>query len=95
MLLHGQVAGKWLKGARLRGGEGTLAERLVGLGYAQVCGQAEVWGDGITPVPSAHLDGTLYSCCPCASDTECSNGQCLHARLDLSQRQHDREARES
>lgn len=52
-----QVAGKWLQGARLRGGGGTLKQRLVGLGYAQVCGEAEVWGDGIIPVSCAHLDG--------------------------------------
>ena len=49
--------GKWIQGARLRGGAGSLAQRLVGLGYAQVCGEAEVWGDGIIPVTAAHLDG--------------------------------------
>ncbi len=54
-----QVAGKWIKGARLRGGEGMLAQKLVGLGYQQVCGEAEVWGDGITPLPAAHLQGEL------------------------------------
>lgn len=54
-----QVVGKWIQGARLRGGSGSLAQRLVGLGYAQVCGEAEVWGDGIIPVPAAHLDGEL------------------------------------
>lgn len=46
-----------MKGARLRGGEGTLQQKLVGLGYQQVCGDAEVWGDGITPLPAAHLEG--------------------------------------
>ncbi|EIE27676.1 alpha/beta-hydrolase [Coccomyxa subellipsoidea C-169] len=51
------VAGKLVKGAKLRGGGGTLAQKLVGLGYQQVCGEAEVWGDGITPLPSAHLQG--------------------------------------
>ena len=25
----------------------------------QVCGDAEVWGDGIVPVPTAHLDGAI------------------------------------
>ncbi len=54
-----QVAGKWLKGAKLRGSGGSLAQKLVGLGYQQVCGDAEVWGDGITPVPAAHLEGKL------------------------------------
>ena len=56
MLLR-QVAGKWLKGAKLRGSGGSLAQKLVGLGYQQVCGDPEVWGDGITPVPAAHLKG--------------------------------------
>ncbi|CAL8463623.1 g3157 [Coccomyxa elongata] len=56
-LAYVTVAGKWIKGARLRGGEGTLAQKLVGLGYQQVCGEAEVWGDGITPLPAAHLQG--------------------------------------
>ena len=58
-----QVVGKWLKGARLRGGGGTLKQRLVGLGYAQVCGEAEVWGDGIIPVSCAHLDGEGSRAC--------------------------------
>ena len=25
----------------------------------QICGEAEVWGDGIVPVPSAHLPGAV------------------------------------
>ena len=54
-----QVAGKWMKGARLRGSGGSLTQKLVGLGYQQVCGDPEVWGDGITPVPAAHLEGKL------------------------------------
>lgn len=54
-----QVAGKWVKGAKLRGSGGTLAQKMVGLGYQQVCGDAEVWGDGITPLPAAHLKGEL------------------------------------
>ena len=48
-----------MKGARLRGSGGSLAQKLVGLGYQQVCGDPEVWGDGITPVPAAHLEGKL------------------------------------
>ena len=55
-----QVAGKWMKGARLRGSGGSLPQKLVGLGYQQVCGDPEVWGDGITPVPAAHLEGKLH-----------------------------------
>ncbi len=34
-----------------------MAQKLVGLGYQQVCGDPEVWGDGITPVSAAHLEG--------------------------------------
>ncbi|CAK0738527.1 hypothetical protein CVIRNUC_001055 [Coccomyxa viridis] len=54
---YATVAGKWMKGARLRGSGGSLPQKLVGLGYQQVCGNPEVWGDGITPVPAAHLEG--------------------------------------
>jgi hypothetical protein len=25
----------------------------------QICGEADVWGDGIVPIPSAHLDGAI------------------------------------
>lgn len=35
----------------------TLRARIVGQGYKQVCGQADVWGDGVVPEMSAHLDG--------------------------------------
>eukprot|EP00252_Welwitschia_mirabilis_P015719 TRINITY_DN3481_c0_g1_i2.p1 TRINITY_DN3481_c0_g1~~TRINITY_DN3481_c0_g1_i2.p1 ORF type:complete len:322 (+),score=50.46 TRINITY_DN3481_c0_g1_i2:73-966(+) len=31
--------------------------RIVGQGYKQVCGRADVWGDGIVPEISAHLEG--------------------------------------
>ncbi|KAK6162785.1 hypothetical protein DH2020_002626 [Rehmannia glutinosa] len=37
----------------------TLRARLVGQGYKQVCGQADVWGDGVVPEMSAHLEGAL------------------------------------
>ncbi|KAH0726206.1 hypothetical protein KY285_001915 [Solanum tuberosum] len=33
--------------------------RFVGQGYKQVCGQADVWGDGVVPEVSAHLKGAL------------------------------------
>ncbi|XP_050225483.1 uncharacterized protein LOC126674965 [Mercurialis annua] len=33
--------------------------RFIGQGYKQVCGQADVWGDGVVPEVSAHLDGAL------------------------------------
>ncbi|KAL2536702.1 alpha/beta-hydrolase superfamily protein [Forsythia ovata] len=37
----------------------TLRARFVGQGYKQVCGQADVWGDGVVPEISAHLEGAL------------------------------------
>ncbi|KAM5554353.1 hypothetical protein ABKV19_022628 [Rosa sericea] len=37
----------------------TLRARFVGQGYKQVCGQADVWGDGVVPEVSAHLEGAL------------------------------------
>ncbi|GAV65308.1 PGAP1 domain-containing protein [Cephalotus follicularis] len=36
-----------------------LRARFVGQGYKQVCGQADVWGDGVVPEVSAHLEGAL------------------------------------
>ena len=50
------VAGKYMKGVPLRG-QGTWQQRIVGAGYQQVCGQADVWGDGVVPLPAAHLPG--------------------------------------
>ncbi|XP_078437931.1 alpha/beta-Hydrolases superfamily protein [Wolffia australiana] len=38
---------------------GGLNARLVGQGYKQVCGRADVWGDGVVPEISAHLEGAL------------------------------------
>ncbi|KAI7728270.1 hypothetical protein M8C21_020912 [Ambrosia artemisiifolia] len=37
----------------------TFRTRFVGQGYKQVCGQADVWGDGVVPEVSAHLEGAL------------------------------------
>ncbi|XP_010549733.1 PREDICTED: uncharacterized protein LOC104820815 [Tarenaya hassleriana] len=37
----------------------TLRARFVGQGYKQVCGRADVWGDGVVPEVSAHLEGAL------------------------------------
>ncbi|CAL0318931.1 unnamed protein product [Lupinus luteus] len=37
----------------------TLRARFVGQGYKQVCGKADVWGDGIVPEVSAHLEGAI------------------------------------
>ncbi|VFQ86069.1 unnamed protein product [Cuscuta campestris] len=36
-----------------------LRARFVGNGYKQVCGRANVWGDGIVPEVSAYLEGSL------------------------------------
>mmetsp|Transcript_42427 Transcript_42427/g.100690 ORF Transcript_42427/g.100690 Transcript_42427/m.100690 type:complete len:329 (+) Transcript_42427:170-1156(+) len=56
------VAGKFLKGATFTGSGGdgavTFNQRVVGAGYQQVCGSAEVWGDGVVPVPAALLEGS-------------------------------------
>lgn len=53
------VGGKFLQGAKLRQKGATLVQRLVGLGYLQVCGEADVWGDGVVPLPAVHLEGGL------------------------------------
>ncbi|PON87470.1 GPI inositol-deacylase PGAP1-like [Trema orientale] len=37
----------------------SLRSRFIGQGYKQVCGRAEVWGDGVVPEESAHLEGAL------------------------------------
>ncbi|GAB4839495.1 hypothetical protein Ancab_029019 [Ancistrocladus abbreviatus] len=37
----------------------TLGTRFIGQGYKQVCGRADVWGDGVVPEVSAHLEGAL------------------------------------
>ncbi|CAI9269212.1 unnamed protein product [Lactuca saligna] len=39
--------------------DATFRTRFVGQGYKQVCGQADVWGDGVVPEVSAHLEGAL------------------------------------
>jgi len=40
----------------------TLRGRFVGQGYKQVCGEADVWGDGVVPEVSAQLEGALNIC---------------------------------
>lgn len=37
----------------------TFRARFIGQGYKQVCGQADVWGDGVVPEVAAHLEGAL------------------------------------
>jgi pimeloyl-ACP methyl ester carboxylesterase len=51
------LAGKWLEGAESLDGFGNAANFFVGQGYKQVCGSSGAWGDGITPVATAHLPG--------------------------------------
>ena len=66
------LAGRWLEGVEEFGGAGDVAGFLVGQGYKQVCGSAAAWGDGITPVATAHMDGadnvTLYGSVPSSPD---------------------------
>ncbi|CAI5524175.1 unnamed protein product [Closterium sp. Naga37s-1] len=38
-------------------GGGVFQARMVGQGYKQVCGRAEVWGDGVVPEDAALLEG--------------------------------------
>lgn len=52
------IAGRFVKGVPLNG-QGSLLAKFAGAGYAQVCGQADVDGDFIVPLPSAHLDGAV------------------------------------
>jgi pimeloyl-ACP methyl ester carboxylesterase len=52
------IAGRFIRGASLLG-PGNWQQRIVGAGYKQVCGEAEVWGDGIVPLPTAMLEGAL------------------------------------
>lgn len=52
------VASNFVRGVKLNGQGGFLA-KFAGAGYQQVCGDAEVEGDFIVPVASAHLDGAL------------------------------------
>uniref|UniRef100_A0A7N0T1Y3 GPI inositol-deacylase n=1 Tax=Kalanchoe fedtschenkoi TaxID=63787 RepID=A0A7N0T1Y3_KALFE len=37
----------------------TMRACFVGQGYKQVCGRADVWGDGVVPEVSAHMEGAL------------------------------------
>eukprot|EP00887_Chlorella_sp_A99_P002922 scaffold24.g2922.t1 len=67
---YATVAGRYIQGAPLLG-PGSWKQRVVGAGYKQaslggggggggggeggVCGDATAWGDGVVPVPTAHL----------------------------------------
>ncbi len=51
------VAGKYIKGAKIGDRDASLLQQVIGAGYQAVCGSAVVWGDGVVPLPSAHLEG--------------------------------------
>ncbi|KMZ58541.1 alpha/beta-Hydrolases superfamily protein [Zostera marina] len=58
------IAGRYIQGSRFdvkstETGESTLRTWFIGQGYKQVCGRADVWGDGVVPEVSAHLKGAL------------------------------------
>ena len=53
------ICGKYIKGARIDAKEVSVEQKITGQGYKQVCGSSEVWGDGIVPEDSAHLEGAL------------------------------------
>jgi len=49
------LAGKDTEGKKW--GQGTFNEWFAGVGYRQVCGLDETWGDFVVPVDSALLEG--------------------------------------
>ena len=51
------IAGTYATGVELLERSASFGDRIVGLGYKQVCGSAAVPGDGVVPLPSAHLRG--------------------------------------
>ena len=48
------VAGSYLRGDR----SGSASERFVHRIYRDICGDGDVWGDGVVPVSSALLPGS-------------------------------------
>lgn len=50
------VGGKALQGKKL--GQGTFEEWIAYQSYLPLCGSGDVWGDGITPVGHALLEGS-------------------------------------
>ncbi|CAI5461978.1 unnamed protein product [Closterium sp. Yama58-4] len=44
-------------GRQVASGGGVFQARMVGQGYKQVCGRADVWGDGVVPEDAALLEG--------------------------------------
>jgi len=61
---HGDVAyvtivGRCIEGSSIAEEGRSVGEKITGQGYKQVCGSSQVWGDGIVPEQSAHLEGAL------------------------------------
>ena len=54
------VAGRYARGAETLDGVASARAFALGQGYKQVCGRADVDGDGITPVESALMDGATH-----------------------------------
>jgi len=52
------VSGKYVKGCDWQD-NGSFREKFVGACYKQVCGDADVWGDGIVPNQSSQLEGAV------------------------------------
>jgi pimeloyl-ACP methyl ester carboxylesterase len=49
------VAGKWMRGDS----SGSLRERWIHKTYEKICGDGNAWGDGLIPVKSALLRGSM------------------------------------
>lgn len=47
-----------MKGCGIRD-PGSFEQKFTGVVYQQVCGEAAVWGDGVVPNVSSHLDGAI------------------------------------
>lgn len=47
-----------MKGCGIRD-SGSFKQKFTGVVYQQVCGEAAVWGDGVVPNVSSHLDGAI------------------------------------
>jgi len=54
------VAGTYARGSGTFEGLSSMQSFIVGQGYKQVCGSADVDGDGITPVDFALMDGAKH-----------------------------------
>jgi len=53
------ISGTCIQGTKFGDEDASLEQKITGQGYKQVGGNADVWGDGIVPKESAHLEGAL------------------------------------